>query len=140
MKLQTGDLILTKYAFGTSKAKFLSQALSGLEDKLPVSLVNAIDAIKHLPDRLLPTEEPPLVLGEEPLPLPVTEEAIEKQSSIRSDEDLVKAMTEEVEPDEKRRKGRIKDESHRHSNPFFEDDWKIPYGGSFTLLPPYIQI
>jgi hypothetical protein len=154
-----GDNLLLKCA--TTRGFVLQKGLSAVEDKLPAPLLNILNAIKSLPEKIMSSETPEEVPGTQLIEPkaedliastlatsenPTLAKELEKNSGINkvdkisNDEDLITAMEGHRDPKLKKKDKGFKDESHRSSNPFYEDDWKIPYGGSFTLLPPYIQI
>jgi hypothetical protein len=139
-----GDSFLLKLALVNTRTFLLQKGLDALSDILPESIIEKLTVSDTPPEHVLDSIEKE--------PLPTSTEEIEKKSSlhtresqtdqdtIKTDEDLVQVMRDINDPNSERNKNKVKDESHKASNPFFEDDWKIPYGGSFTLLPPYIQI
>lgn len=170
LQLEPGDLLLFKLAGINPKSVLASKALEIIEEKLPHPWssfykevrglsTNLKDKVEKLfsSDENKPEEKKPEEIAKVVVtPTEIVDNLSPKelkdeiktsahnllkkpsQGHINSDTDLTDAFKKSV-PEIKKQDIPKNREGSRPED-YFTDDWDIPYGMSFTLMPPYIQI
>jgi len=160
MQFEPGDIfLLSKVASISPKSLLVNKGLDFVQDKLPPDWAARVESARTLPAELtlkakslLPAiNKEQLEEGVAPQDLitampegQILEELppiAKKAEEQTSDEVLTSILKKEVEdtPPEPQ-KDTYRSKTLNSSDNFYYDDWDIPVGASFTLMPPYVQI